>query len=214
MTDPSPFPRLLRQRGFSLVEAAVVLVIIALILGAVLQGRALIASAEYKSLKEQIGSYKGAFDTFRDRFNALPGDFAEANDRFGLSGANGSGNGVIDDGPVCGNDNDESCLAWQHLRAADLLKGDAGVAGTAASPKHPYGGAFSGFFTGNDGNDEFGHKLLICEVPAEIARQLDGDLDDAISNGGRVSGLSDCADSGPGIADWPDDGTVAVVYAL
>lgn len=200
----------MRQRGFSLVEAAIVLVIIALILGAVLQGRALIGSAEYKSLKEQVGSYKGAFHTFRDRFNALPGDFADASDRLGVAG--GNGNGVIDDGPSCGASTHESCKAWQHLRAADLLKGDPGIAGTAAAPEHPYEGVVSGFFTGTDGNGEFEHKLLVLDLAVEIARQLDEDLDDGVCDEGRVSGLAGC--TGTDNDDWPASGNVDVVYAL
>lgn len=211
MTEPSPATGRARQRGFSLVEAAIVLVIIALILGAVLQGRALIGSAEYKSLKDQVGSYRSAFDTFRDRFNALPGDFADANDRLGLTGANGGGNGVIDDGPSCDASGEESCLAWRHLRAADLLEGDPGVAGTAASPEHPYESVVSGFFTGSDGNGEFGHKLLLLDLPVEVARQLDDDLDDGLCDDGRISNLPASGCSG---TDWPDSGTVDVVYAL
>lgn len=187
-----------------------VLVIIGLILGAVLQGRALIASAEFKSLKEQIGSYKGAYDVFRDRFDALPGDFADASARLGVSG--GDGNGVIDDGPACSASGDESCRAWQHLRAADLIEGDAAAAGTDAPPKHPYAGAVSALFTGTQGNATFGHKLLVEDLPVEIARQLDADLDDGLCDEGRVSGLSGC--TGTGNADWPASGTVDVVYAL
>lgn len=213
MTEPSPATGRARQRGFSLVEAAIVLVIIALILGAVLQGRALIGSAEYKSLKDQVGSYRSAFDTFRDRFNALPGDFADANDRLGLTGANGGGNGVIDDGPSCDASGEESCLAWRHLRAADLLEGDPGVAGTGASPEHPYESVVSGFFTGDHlGNGDFGHKLLILDLPVEVARQLDDDLDDGVCNDGRVSGRSDPGDCSG--TDWADVDAVDVVYAL
>lgn len=200
----------MRQRGFSLVEAAIVLVIIALILGAVLQGRALIGSAEYKSLKEQVGSYRSAFETFRDRFNALPGDFADANDRLGVSG--GDGNGVIGDDATCGGASDESCRAWQHLRAADLLEGDPAVDGTAASPEHPYESVVSGFFTGAEGNAEFGHKLLVLDLPVEVARQLDEDLDDGLCNDGRVSGRSDPGDCSG--TDWADVDSVDVVYAL
>lgn len=210
MTEPSPSPRPMRHRGFSLVEAAIVLVIIGLILGAVLQGRALITNAEYKSFMEQLGSYAGAMRTFRERFNALPGDFADAVARLGVPA--GDGNGVIDDGPSCGDSAHESCKAWQHLRAAELIKGDPGDTGPAARPQHPYAGVVSGFFTGSDGNGEFGHKLLAGDLPVEIARRLDDELDDGICDQGRVSGLSGC--TGAGNADWPASGTIDVVYAL
>jgi len=60
--------------GFTLIEAAIVLVVIGLILGVVLQGQSLIRNAEYRSLKSDISDYQSGFYAFRDRYNRLPGD--------------------------------------------------------------------------------------------------------------------------------------------
>lgn len=193
------------------------LVIIGLILAAVLQGRQLIASAEYKSLRSQLSEHRNAFYTFRDRYNALPGDFADANDRLGLSGANGDGNGVIEPGPTCDEDGDESCLAWQHLRAADMLDGNPDDSGSDASPRHTYGGVVESFFTGNAGNSnlEFGHKLKVAALPADVARRLDEEIDDDRCDDGRVSALPDSNCEGTGNDDWPSGSDpVDVVFGL
>lgn len=208
------------QRGFSLVEAAIVLVVIGVILGAVLQGRSLIESAEYNSFCQQLREYQGAFHNFRDRYNASPGDFEDASARIGAPdpGGGDGGNGVIDDGPGCASDDDESCLAWQHLRSAGMLGGNPEDSGEGASPAHPFGGQVASFFTGDLGNGAFGHKMLVTGVPVEIAVRLDRDEDNELCGSGRVSlrevtGAS-CAN---GDEDWPadpDGGTVDIVYAL
>jgi len=194
--------------GFTLVEAAIVLVVIGLILGVVLQGQSLIRNAEYRALKSQISDYQSAYYGFRDRYNGLPGDFADANDRLGGL-ANGGGNGVIDDGPACSADTDESCRAWQHLRGAGLIGGDPGTSGPPASPSHPYAGVFSSLFTGGDGNGVFADKLLITGLPGNIASRLDDDIDDDTDDSGRVS----C--SGCGADGYPGEGaTASVVFEL
>lgn len=205
----------LRAHGFSLVEIAVVLVIIGLILAAVLQGRQLIAGAQYKSFKSQLRGYATAFYAFRDRYNALPGDFDDADDRLDLSGANGDGDGVIEGGPTCDGASEEACLAWQHLRAADLISGNPNDTGSSASPQHPYGGVVSGFFTGSDGNGQWGHKIEIVNLPTDIAEQLDQDIDDEQCDDGRIAAQpnSDC-DSGPPVA-WPSGkNQLSIIYAL
>lgn len=196
------------------------LVVIGIILGTVLQGRSLIGSAEYKAFRQQLREYRGAFNNFRDRYRALPGDFDRADTRLDLDATdNGNANGVIGndpgvaDDPSCasGDDARENCLAWQHLRAAGMLSGNPTSAADEASPVHPYGGVGGSFFTGNQGNDGFAHKLFVTDVPIDIATRLDRDEDDGQCNGGRVSLHPRSGCSG---TDWPDSGPVSIVYEL
>ncbi|MDX1610182.1 MAG: prepilin-type N-terminal cleavage/methylation domain-containing protein [Halofilum sp. (in: g-proteobacteria)] len=201
----------MRPRGFTLIEASVVLVIVALLLTAILQGQSLIEGARYKSLKRDIGDYREAFEAFRQRYNALPGDFAAAESRLGLAGgADGNGNGVIDGGPACDSSGEEACRSWQHLRGARLIAGDDSISDTTAPPEHDFQGRFSAFFSGTEGNGEFGNKLLIEDLPAEFAIQLDEQLDDGIHDAGLISCESGCS------GGWPSalDALVDVVYAL
>jgi hypothetical protein len=188
------------------------MVVIGAILVAVLQGRALIANAEYSSFKRSLNEYAEAFYTFRERFNALPGDFDEANSRLDASLNDENGNGVIEDGPTCDNDDDESCLAWQHLRYADFLQGDPRLSGDEAPPSHPYNGVVSAYFTGDHGDGIFRHKMLVTGVPSEIARRIDRELDDGICNKGRIS--LDPRDDCTGTDDWPDADAIDLVYAM
>ena len=103
-----------KQSGFTLVEIAIVLVIVGLLLGGVLKGQELINSSRAKSLYADKSAIQTAINTYQDRFRAVPGDDAAAAGRFtglacGLQGAgasavngglgqtctNGSGNGQL-----------------------------------------------------------------------------------------------------------------------
>ena len=67
-----------RPAGFTLVEMAIVLVIVGLLLGAVLQGQELIRSARVRNLIAEQDAVSTAILGFQDRFRALPGDYREA----------------------------------------------------------------------------------------------------------------------------------------
>src|ERR1700682_2054802 len=96
-----------RQHGFTLIEIAIVLVIIGLLLGGVLKGQELITGARVRNLISQQDGVKAAYFGFLDRFRALPGDYGNATATItGVSAAsgcgvagnigNGNGNGQIE----------------------------------------------------------------------------------------------------------------------
>ncbi len=126
------------QKGFSLVELAIVLVIIGLITGGILTGQELIRASELNSVMADVNKYKTAVNTFKLKYNALPGDLANATAYWGTASGgcpngagtgtqtcNGNGNGQI------GRANSESYRAWQHLANSGLISGNyTGVYGT------------------------------------------------------------------------------------
>lgn len=177
-----------RQSGFTLVEIAIVLVIIGLLLGGVLKGQEMIANSRYKSLAKDIESYKAAFYTFQDRFGAMPGDFTLASTRLNTAAPNGgTGNmGTINNGN-CNAATSESCYVWQHLRYANLISGDPTLTGANANPNHAYGGIMQGMFTATVGG-RAGVWLAVNGIPADVAARYDREYDDG--NGG--SGLVFC----------------------
>ena len=172
------------QRGFTLIEIAIVLVIIGLLLGGVLKGQEMIENAKYKSLRNEINSYSAAFYAFQDRYRALPGDFDEASTRINASAPNGNGNGAISGG-ICNRAADESCIFWQQLRYAGLISGDPAQSSSAANPNHTYGGRIQGVYTGTNGGIT-GNWMVLENVPADVARRLDEDIDDGQSRTGTV----------------------------
>ncbi len=107
------------RAGFTLVELAVVLVVIALIAGGILVGKDLLAAAKIRAWASEIQQLETAIRTFRLKYNALPGDMKNAA-TFGL-GLNGDGDYVIGYYRAQGEDN---AKFWQHLSKAGLIKGE------------------------------------------------------------------------------------------
>lgn len=114
--------------GFTLVELSIVLIIIGLLIGGILVGKDLIRVAELRGFISQVDKIKTAIQTFRLKYNCLPGDCLTATSYF--SGVvNGNGDGHIDglyNSPF-------SCVAggkveryqiWLHLADAGLFPGN------------------------------------------------------------------------------------------
>lgn len=117
-----------KEAGFTLVELAIVLVIIGLIIGGVLVGQDLIKAAEIRSTTADIERYNAAANTFRNKYNGLPGDLrASRAEQFGMtdrdgSAGHGDGNGVMEgcDAAVV-NLGCETALFWVDLTEAQLI---------------------------------------------------------------------------------------------
>ncbi|MBS1210960.1 MAG: hypothetical protein H6R19_3358 [Proteobacteria bacterium] len=119
-----------QQSGFTLVEIAIVLVIIGLLLGGVLKGQELINSARAKSIVNDLRNTATMVTAYQDRFRALPGDDAAASSHLQntTSAENGNGNGTIEGNFDSSTITDESSKLWAHLRRANLASGDATLA--------------------------------------------------------------------------------------
>jgi prepilin-type N-terminal cleavage/methylation domain-containing protein len=83
-----------RQGGFTLVEIAIVLVIIGLLLVGVLQGQEMIENGKVKNLANNMKGVSAAYYAYQDRYQAVPGDDVLASTRF-TGAVNGGGNGAI-----------------------------------------------------------------------------------------------------------------------
>lgn len=147
------------QYGFTLVELAVVLLIIGLIVGGILRGQELITSARVNSIQTDANQVRTAVNTFRDKFVALPGDFENAEDFF-EAGTNPSSNNLIDNGNGNGrfdgggrvDAGTEEVEAWAHLGAAGFLSmidvdevssGNSNLSSDQGAFSTPFGGFYS-----------------------------------------------------------------------
>jgi prepilin-type N-terminal cleavage/methylation domain-containing protein len=207
-----------QQSGFTLVEIAIVLVIIGLLLGGVLKGQELINSAKAKSYAQDFRTIQSALYGFQDRYKGIPGDLAGANTK--INGAD-LATGTLGDGKIDGvwdtvTATNESCLAWQHLRLAGFLAGNTinnCATGSAYLQTNADGGRIgissTMHITGMTGS----YNICSDGVLGRIAKQLDIQLDDGVSNTGsfRIIARADApAASGVAVvpsATLPDDST-------
>ena len=177
-----------QQSGFTLVEIAIVLVIIGLLLGGVLKGQELINSAKAKSYAQDFRTIQAALYGFQDRFKGIPGDLAGANTKITgatLATTGGTvGNGQIEGAWSSTTATDESCLAFQHMRLAGFLAGSTTVdctAGSAYLQTNADGGRVGISSTMQmTAPTTMSGSYNICStgVLGKIAKQLDTQLDD------------------------------------
>lgn len=203
----------LHDKGFSLVELSVVLIIIALIVSGFLAGKSLIRTAEVRAVVTEGSQLRAAVNAFVLTYNALPGDFAEAYDYWGSDcttgpaaemNCNGNGDGRVN--LTGASDNNEPYRAWQHMGLAGLVEGyyngiGFGAGNTAISGVNipaasiRYGGYC--FIYGNLGAEPFRNMLLVglqrstgpnngAIFKPEEAYLLDKKMDDGLPEKGVV----------------------------
>jgi prepilin-type N-terminal cleavage/methylation domain-containing protein len=107
----------IKTNGFTLVEVAIVLVIVGLLLGGTLKSMELIAGARVREFISQQDGIRIAFLGFEDRFRAKPGDYSRATTIIAGTTQNGNGNGRIEATAVP----IESILVWEHMSRAGFL---------------------------------------------------------------------------------------------
>ncbi len=126
------------KKGFTLVELAIVLVIIALVIGGALVGRDLIASSEIRAQISQIEKFNTAVYTFKTKYNGIPGDlkrteaislgfYAITYGPYLNNPGYGDNNGIINS-RVAGTTSiaGEPFIFWRHLTEAGLVNGSYG----------------------------------------------------------------------------------------
>ena len=176
-----------RQSGFTLVEIAIVLVIIGLLIGGVLKGREMITNAKIKRIENDFAGVSAAIFAYQDRYGVLPGDDPSASTRF--SGTwrvadNGNGNGNISGGWNSTNNGNESRKIWKHLRGAGLVAGPVDNSNASyQQPSNSFGG-----LVGIDLNlyNLSGHNIVFGEIPGDIASILESRGDDGVPSAGSI----------------------------
>lgn len=182
-----------RQSGFTLVEIAIVLVIIGLLLGGVLKGQELIEQSKIKRVVNDFNSIGAAFNTYQDRYKALPGDDPKAAGRWLTSVAGGpagfgNGDSIITAtlAQVFVPAASEGGLVWQHLRASGLVSGDMSSALLSTTPEQtPFNSSYG--FGVSATAFALGIAPTFCaSVPPKAAEQLDRQLDDGMPGTGKI----------------------------
>jgi len=216
------------QKGFTLVEIAIVLVIIGLLLGGILKGQEMITQAKIKNVVADFSGVSAAYYGYQDRYRAIPGDDQNAATRWTTAAPPaipGSGNGVVagtwnNAGALCtAVAGAENCNWWHHLRLAGFVSGtgaaqpfnavtgllgvQTGDGAVATGPTLGTVAAGTGGFSG----------LIVCSgnLPDKIAIAVDTQMDDGVPISGTVRGLLQAAPNpatvNPATAAYAETGT-------
>lgn len=203
-----------RQGGFTLVEIAIVLVIIGLLLGGVLKGQELINSAKVKNIVADMRTTATLVYAYQDRFKIYPGDETQGqlDSAFGMTGTTSNANqctggspttpsatcapnnGRIDGDWDASTDASESFVFWQHVRLANLATGPTSLTDGNYAPRNADGGRL-GIESGLDKDGKAAPfiagmrgSFYVCTngVLGRFARQIDTTMDDGNTAGGSV----------------------------
>lgn len=187
-----------KQSGFTLIELAIVLVIIGLLLGGVLKGQELITQARVKNVINDMNAVTVAYQGYQDRYHALPGDDPNATRWTGavVGDNNGSIAGLYNAQIAAPAAGQESSLFWDHLRRAGFISGTGGLAPPDAT------GGIMGVQTGDGAGSTvlastagtpatgFGVPIVcVSNIPDKIAIAIDTTLDDGNIETGNIRGF-------------------------
>ncbi len=223
------------ERGFTLVELAIVMIIIGLLIGGILKGQELVANAEIGATVAQAKAIDAATTTFRDKYDALPGDMRNVATRIAncTGCVDGNGNGRL--GGATSLDptafpGGEGRTFFPMLSAADLLGGVRNVAANLQwgdlMPAAKVGGGFhaghsAGGTLGSNTAAPAGHYLALVLNPnaaaanntinANKAARIDTKLDDGRGNSGSVfDNGNNCSTAG----DYDQDNSALICDML
>jgi len=191
-----------RQAGFTLVEIAIVLVIIGLLLGGILKGQEMITQAKIKNIVNDMNGMSAAIYSYQDRYRALPGDELNATTvaRWGAAAFGGDGNGVLCTGacavPTASKYNEppaaapalttsETQLFWMHLRLSGFVPGPTAGAAALQQPGNAVNGLLGVQTTGLGFSTNI---LCTSNLPDKVAIAVDTQVDDGASATGSIRG--------------------------
>jgi prepilin-type N-terminal cleavage/methylation domain-containing protein len=190
------------EAGFTLVEIAIVLVIIGLLLGGILKGQEMITQAKIKNVINDFNGITAAMNSYRDRYRTIPGDDNTAAGRWAGS-FNGDGNGAFNTGAALEVYNNIPAAApaagtpevnkfWWHLRLSGFVAGPTAVADVASiTPPTNATSGILGVQTGSGPTTMGFTSNIICtsNLPDKIAIAVDTQMDDATNSTGQVRGM-------------------------
>jgi prepilin-type N-terminal cleavage/methylation domain-containing protein len=165
------------QKGFTLVEIAIVLVIIGLLIGGVLKGQAMIQNAKVKRVVKSADELRAAVYTFYDKYGVYPGDELIAAIPPGDS-HNGNGSGQIDAA--------ESDMLFEDLVLTNIISGNFDGDGVDSLPSHAFGDNYQVYWTTRAGRTD--HFIRYDNLPPDVALEIDTKYDDGVWNTGNITG--------------------------
>jgi prepilin-type N-terminal cleavage/methylation domain-containing protein len=166
------------QAGFTLIEIAIVMVIIGLLIGGVLKGQEMINNAKVKRVMKQADELRAAIMTFYDKYGQYPGDENSTSFPPGNDTTTGNNDGHISAAEAPG--------VFTDLLLANLISGTYTAA--APYPTNPFGGTVRVQWLTPPGAPAAKHCIWFTNIPANAALEIDAKYDDGVWNTGSIVG--------------------------
>jgi len=187
------------KQGFTLVEIAIVLVIIGLLLGGILKGQEMITQAKIKNIIADFSGVSAAYHGYQDRYRAIPGD-DKSGDRW-TGTKTGNGDGIIAGTWNTTTADTESILYWEHLRKAGFVSGSGqenpfnAVSGKMGVQTGDGSGATPVGVLGTAADTNLITGLVMCSanLPDKVAISVDSQMDDGNGKAGTVRATKQAA---------------------
>ncbi len=139
MKQVRKFNQVAAKLGFTLIELSIVLVIIGLIVGGILVGQDLIKAAEIRATVSQMEKYATAVNTFRSKYNGMPGDLLNAtNFIFETRTVTGTGDGdaqLESSAGTAGTFGGETSCFWDDLSTAGMIADSLNASNLCGAPR-------------------------------------------------------------------------------
>jgi prepilin-type N-terminal cleavage/methylation domain-containing protein len=178
------------QAGFTLVEIAIVMVIIGLLIGGVLKGQAMINNAKVKRVMKQADEFRAATMSFYDKYGMYPGDENRAN--------------VPPGDTVDNNGNGQISWAERFDFFNDLV--EAGLIGgsyTGANvPTHAFGGNVAIYWVTPPAAAGPNHYIRFDNLPWDVCLEIDTKYDDGVFNTGSILANEDYLQASTPVANF------------
>ena len=172
-----------RTKGFTLVELAIVLVIIGIILGAVLKGQDLINNAKVKRLQNDMKGFEALIWTFYDRYGKFPGD-CDGNGFINATVGQPLSSSTTPPSSFCTGTTDSGNNPFNDLKFARLLPREAANTDLA---RHPFNGQFRIGRAYGGAAGTLVNSIGIQNIPCYAAQAIDVSVDGVMHSGrGRI----------------------------
>lgn len=194
------------QHGLTIIESALVLLVIGLLFAGAVLGQNLISNGQVRQVIALHEGQRAAILAFQDRFRSLPGDYPDAIANIERVQYTGNGNGRVETNaaPLApAGVAAEDILAWDHLSKAHFIQGAYefnAIPSAATLPRNRYGGfvdfAFDATYATTAGAPHQRHTLKTGnQIPVELLSQVDQKIDDGDALAGHFR-FSEYARSG------------------